>query len=208
MGLNHAKTSESQAKWPAHRINNAMMAILGYAELALEELEDDSPVRRYINQIEIAARRLGDADDTFNATSRPAIRPQSADTPFKGNVLVTDDEETVIEVTQNMLRRHGYAVIPALGGREAIDILRRRDSEVAAVLLDCNMPDINGIQALHDIRQIDQSIPVILSSGQDEAEIIERIKGDGPDAYVKKPYRAEALAAILDRLLSARDKRA
>ena len=62
----------------------------------------------------------------------------------KGTILVVDDEATVRQFVEAVLQREGYTVLEASNGREALDIFRIRQEEIALVLLDLGMPEMSG----------------------------------------------------------------
>ncbi len=120
----------------------------------------------------------------------------------RGRILVVDDEEAVVELAQHLLGRAGFEVIPALGGRAAVEALRGRPQEIDAVVLDLVMPDLDGIETLRALKQIRADIPVILVSGYGEQMAAERFGAHGISVFLHKPYEPEEL---LEKLRLAMD---
>jgi PAS domain S-box-containing protein len=108
-------------------------------------------------------------------------------------ILVVDDEATVLDVARVALERAGHEVQVASSGLEAIDLLRAFPDRFAVVLLDLGMPGMSGIEALARIREIDPSVPVLLSSGYSETEMRRRSEGLPVAGFVQKPFTAKAL---------------
>ena len=80
-----------------------------------------------------------------------------------------------------------------MGKRES-DRFREVHDRLAIVILDMTMPVMNGEQAFGQMRLIDPDVPVILSSGYNEAELVERFRGKGLAGFLQKPYNSKELA--------------
>jgi PAS domain S-box-containing protein len=128
------------------------------------------------------------------AALSPEVAGKIADTwRGSGTVLVVDDEEVVRAVARMMLEFVGYTVLVASDGVEGVEVFRQHADEIAVVLLDMSMPRMNGEQAFDAIRAIRPDARVILSSGYQERETIERFSGKGLAAFLPKPYQFQAL---------------
>ncbi len=114
-------------------------------------------------------------------------------------ILVVDDDITIRAVTTIALEGAGYLVETAEDGNEAITKFKQHKDELAAVLLDINMPGLSGDEAFAQLRQLDASVPVIVTSGASEADATDLIPGLA--AFVPKPYKAEALIAKVRQVL-------
>ena len=124
--------------------------------------------------------------------------------PWKGagTILLVDDEESVRTMGRRMLERNGFQVLTAANGREALEIYRARRSEIALVLLDLTMPDLDGEETFHALRQMDPTVRVVMSSGYTESEIIPRFAGQRLAGFLQKPYSTAALMQCLRGPLS------
>jgi len=114
-----------------------------------------------------------------------------------GTILLVDDEESVRTMGRRMLERSGFQVLTAADGRAALEIYRARRGEIALVLLDLTMPDLDGEETFHELRQIDPNVRVVMSSGYTESEIIPRFAGQGLTGFLQKPYTTAALMECL-----------
>jgi PAS domain S-box-containing protein len=115
----------------------------------------------------------------------------------EGTVLFVDDEEPVRTVARRALEHHGYRVLLAESGQQAIETLREHP-EVIAIVLDLAMPDMTGDQAAPLIREIDPTVPIILSSGYAEREARSKFGEVGLAGFLQKPYRAGALVEMVN----------
>lgn len=116
----------------------------------------------------------------------------------KTTILVVDDEEQVRTVLTLILEGDGYAVVTATNGREALDKLRLTNFDL--MLLDVNMPVLDGFQTLALVREI-SNMPVVLVTGQREVASIQKALSLGADDYVTKPFVAGVLMARVEAKL-------
>ncbi|MCX7047223.1 MAG: response regulator [Candidatus Sumerlaeota bacterium] len=136
----------------------------------------------------------------FPAVEAPpaAARPSELDgAAWRGNgtVLLADDEEPVRAVAKRLLERLGFKVLAAGDGRETIQLFRAHADEIVLVVLDLTMPHLDGAEVFTELRRIRENIRVILSSGYNEQEVVERFAGKGLAGFIQKPYRYAELAA-------------
>ncbi len=127
----------------------------------------------------------------------PLSLPADGQVELAGSVLVVDDEAQVRQVTSRMLGRWGLNVVPATGGREALEIFRTRHRDLDLVLLDLTMPDMAGEEVYAAMAEIDPGVPVVVASGYGAEELARRFPGGEAEHALQKPFRpAELLAAI------------
>ena len=138
------------------------------------------------------------------AAAAPAPRAASGPAPEfsgSGKVLVVDDEETVRRIARTALERAGYTVLMAADGREAVETFRREAGEIRLVALDMTMPGMSGEETLRQLREIERRVPVVVSSGYTEAEVLQRF-GNNIDGYLHKPYGIRDLARAVHAALN------
>ncbi|MBN1220726.1 MAG: response regulator transcription factor [Anaerolineae bacterium] len=113
-------------------------------------------------------------------------------------ILIADDEARMRRFMQMNLDLEGYRVIEASNGLEAID--RVREDLPDLVLLDVMMPEMDGFEALHIIRET-STVPVIMLTVRDDEE--DKVKGLelGADDYVTKPFSPRELASRIKAVL-------
>jgi CheY-like chemotaxis protein len=115
----------------------------------------------------------------------------------RGVVLVVDDQAVVRHFAQQALERHGYSVLLAANGREAVEILQENAARIDLVLLDLGMPVMGGEETLRALRRVKPGVRVILSSGYDEREATRRFSGSSLSGFVQKPYSAARLISLV-----------
>ena len=119
-------------------------------------------------------------------------------------ILVVDDEAVVRAVAVGVLRKSGYQVVPATGGQEALDILEKERSTIAAVLLDLTMPGMSGKEVLIQAKRRWPEIPIVICSGYAlESELFDPEAEAQPEGLIQKPYPIEKLLATIRQVLDA-----
>jgi PAS domain S-box-containing protein len=118
-----------------------------------------------------------------------------------GTVLVADDEVEVRKAAAAMLARMGFEPLEARDGREALELFRARQGEIACVLLDLTMPVMDGLEALEEIRRLAATTPVVVMSGYGEEHAQARLAAHEGVVFIAKPYPSSALADALRRAL-------
>jgi len=113
-------------------------------------------------------------------------------------VLVVDDEEDVRGLVAELLGRAGYEVAEAPNGRAALRELFAAPPDL--VLLDVNMPELDGWQTLERIRDVSEVPVVMLTARAGELEKVRGLKA-GADDYVTKPFGRQELLARVDAVL-------
>ncbi len=123
---------------------------------------------------------------------------------FQGrNVLVVDDVKINYLLIKAMLLKTGAKVIWAEDGFKALDLAHGRD-KIDVVLMDYNMPEMNGLETTFRLKEIDPALPVISQSTFTDSRQFDR--SNAPfDAYLAKPILAETLIAEIDRLILLSD---
>lgn len=116
----------------------------------------------------------------------------------RGNILVVDDDESIREMVGVMLERAGYSVVLARDGQDG---LKRLFAErPSLVVLDVNMPQLDGFQTLERIRDMTDVPVLMLTAHAMESEKVRALKG-GADDYVTKPFGKQELVARVEALL-------
>ena len=120
-------------------------------------------------------------------------------------LLIVDDEPLILEVLTEHFKSE-YDVETALNGADALGAILRARPDV--VMLDINMPRMNGVEVLKDIKQIDESIAVIMVTANEQVAMAAEALRNGAFGYVPKPfdfrYLDHLLATIIDHLPRAR----
>lgn len=112
-------------------------------------------------------------------------------------VLFVDDEPDMLDLGVLMLEHLGCQVFTAADGIEALEVFREHTADISCVLLDLNMPHMDGLQTLQMLRGIKPDVRIVLASGYGEKELKARFKGYDVDAFIEKPFNMQTLSATL-----------
>lgn len=116
-------------------------------------------------------------------------------------ILVVDDSPEIRRYLTLLLQLESYDVESACGGAEALQRIRE-GLQPAAIVLDVQMPGMDGLQTLRHLRRIAPELKVIMCSGLTDARTIKRALLLGAKAYVAKPVQHLYLSAAIQRCLS------
>jgi DNA-binding NtrC family response regulator len=119
-----------------------------------------------------------------------------------GRLLLADDDPLIVGSLGEVLRREGYEILTAGTGLEALRILR--DEEIDLIITDINMPEMDGIHLLREVRSRNPDTMVILITGYGTIEsAVEAIKAGASD-YITKPICDEEMKVVIERSLESR----
>jgi PAS domain S-box-containing protein len=128
--------------------------------------------------------------------------PVTRDLAGQGTILIVDDEDIVRQTARHTLEHYGYTTIHAKDGADALEVFRRAPDRFALVLLDLTMPVMGGEQTLRELQLIRPSVRVLLTSGYNEVEAVQRFAGKGLAGFIQKPYSSVALAEKVKQALA------
>jgi two-component system chemotaxis response regulator CheY len=114
--------------------------------------------------------------------------------------LVVDDSKAIRMLLGKTLRQLGYEVQEAANGKEALQIIEAENGGVKLVLVDWNMPEMNGLELLKELRQDPalSSLAVVMVTTETEIEQIAEAMEAGANEYVMKPFTREILVEKLE----------
>jgi two-component system sensor histidine kinase/response regulator len=124
----------------------------------------------------------------------------------RGHVLVVDDNAANQKVAARMIARLGYRIDVAGTGAEAVAMLGK--GRYDAVLMDCQMPELDGYEASKHIRHNERGgrrVPIIAMTADTVAGERERCLAAGMDDYISKPLKLHVIAAILERWMATKE---
>jgi two-component system, chemotaxis family, chemotaxis protein CheY len=114
-------------------------------------------------------------------------------------VLVVDDSKLMHKMYEVMLRQ--YPLVYALDGRQALEQLQKH-ADIDLVLLDINMPNMNGLEFLAEVRSdgVHKDLPIIIISTEGREQDTQRGLEAGATAYIKKPFHTEEILEKIAQL--------
>jgi DNA-binding response OmpR family regulator len=102
-------------------------------------------------------------------------------------VLAIDDDIMVCNFMKKGLTKFGHTVFTAIDGIDGIEMFKRMHETISCIILDLSMPLLDGRECIKRIKEINDSVPVIFSTGQDINEISEDLISLGAYAIIQKP---------------------
>ena len=149
--------------------------------------------------VEIGSLRAGQAG---NLVCFLAAKPRRVAAAADAPVIVVEDDETTRRVLERALTLQGHNAVGAADSRAFIQALKKPPLP-RLVLLDVELPGVNGFKLLTLMRQHPQTagIPVVLLTGRSESKDLLHGLSLGADGYLSKPVKIETLRALLHKLL-------
>jgi len=121
-------------------------------------------------------------------------------------VLLVEDNVSIREATEKILRECGYVVLDAGSGEEAIAIARRHAGKIDVLLADIDMPGMNGVETANQIRPEQPELRVLYVSG-DESHAHVLPDNGVPVVFFRKPFTGAALLGKLREVLESEPRR-
>jgi excisionase family DNA binding protein len=104
-------------------------------------------------------------------------------------ILVVDDEPLIGEIFKKSLDEPGYQVTTVLSSIEALELLKTKNYDL--IFLDLLIPELDGAELFHRIRQMDKKIPVAIITGYPDSDMMARAMEHGPFTVLKKPFTSD-----------------
>jgi len=118
-----------------------------------------------------------------------------------GTILLIDDEEMIISVGCELLEELGYEVLPAMSGREAVEIFQKDHAKIDLVIMDMIMPGMGGGETFDRLKAIRPNVKVLLSSGYSIDGQATKILQRGCDGFIQKPFNMQQLAGKVQQIM-------
>ncbi|MDD1695538.1 MAG: response regulator [Methanoregula sp.] len=123
----------------------------------------------------------------------------------KGKILVMDDEQVILDVTQEVLKFLNYDVMFAADGQTAIELYKKEKiagSPFDIVILDLSVPTgLGGKETIEQLRNFDPAIKAIISSGYANDPVVQDFSRYGFSGRLTKPYKISEMKTILEQLM-------
>lgn len=133
---------------------------------------------------------------------RPA--PPKDDTEIRGGsetILLVDDEQTVRDIGKKILDAHGYSVITANDGMQALEIYSDRGAAIDLIILDYVMPVMDGVNCTKKIKEINPTTKILLTSGHSVSSLDDVYIQTHANGFIEKPFNANHLLTKIRQVL-------
>lgn len=199
----------------ASELNNLLQIISGSSELIEHIWEGKPGAAKYFAMLRESVARAADVTtDLVELSGRMsgkivlhpdfARRTVAATKAVPKRIMVVDDEKMLLILTGEILRDEGYEVVTAQSGFECLDQFRLSGRKFDLVLLDLNMPLMDGEETFQRLRALQPDLPIMLCTGYVQQERLDQLLAAGLSGFVQKPLGPrECLAGV--RSLLAQD---
>jgi len=118
-------------------------------------------------------------------------------------ILLVDDEALLRQLVRSILQTHGYTVLEASGGMDAIQICQQHEGPIHLLLTDVFMPEMNGRNLAERVTTLRPHTPVLYMSGSTDDVLVALFDRTRSTALIQKPFTPDALASKVRAALSA-----
>ncbi len=153
-------------------------------------------------RIYLPVKRQGSAEVSAELQQDEIDSPEPLN---RGTILLVDDEQAVLKVAAEILRKLRFNVLAADSGREALRLYRGNREDVVLVILDIVMPGMGGSEVFHQLRQLDPELKVLLCSGYSIQGEADRLMGIGASGFIQKPFSLRSLEHSINEVLQPQD---
>ena len=122
----------------------------------------------------------------------------------RDRILLVDDEEVLLHAIAKMLQKHGFSVLTAANGTDAVDLLAMHRDEIKLLFLDVTLPGLSSRDVLEEARRIRPDLPVILTSAHGPNVVHSLFAGLQTEHFIRKPYRIATLLDLFQSVLVTR----
>jgi two-component system chemotaxis response regulator CheY len=118
-------------------------------------------------------------------------------------ILIVDDSPTVRQQVSTALRGEGFEIVEACDGVEGLEKVEA-DQEIALVILDVNMPRMNGLEMLETVKSGGKNphLQVVMLTSEGQQSLVTRAKKAGAKGWIVKPFKPELMVAAVKKLLA------
>lgn len=120
-------------------------------------------------------------------------------------LLAVDDEKGICSFLRDFFSERGYMIFTALNGKDALAIIKKERPNI--VFLDIKMPEMDGLEVLKRIKEMDNSIKVIMVTVAGDQATKDKAKELGADEYIIKPFNLNYLEEVVIKKISELMKR-
>jgi CheY-like chemotaxis protein len=134
-------------------------------------------------------------------------KPSNKLPDFKNiTILVAEDDISNYTYIAKLLKNAGANVIHAMNGRQVLELLKNTH-DIKLILMDIKMPELDGVETLHEIQKMKINIPIIAQTAYALAEEVVKLKNEGFDEYISKPIEREHLYFLMEKCLNSNEKK-
>jgi len=196
---------EANTRWAStvNELNNLLAAMKGHAQLASMEPSADKVVELVKVVLTTVTRVQELVRSSVSVTTDQEMIvgvPDRRVDPSHISILVVDDEILIRSLLYELLVKTGYNVSMSGSGKDAIEECKDKIFDV--ILMDFRLGDMDGVQALRQIREFQQASRVVFLTGDPSIEAIQKtVQQEGADGFITKPFDLKEIVEVIKHLL-------
>jgi signal transduction histidine kinase/CheY-like chemotaxis protein len=159
-------------------------------------------IKAHSGHVEVSSSEgKGTTFDVYIPSFEPEkINKEAADYEQEKIILLADDELMLRDLLAELLESNGYNVIKVSSGKEALTVLTE-EIKVNLLIIDYNMPEMNGIECIREVRKLNVKMPIILSSGSMSINDEDLLKKERIESVLTKPYDFDTMLETIEKLI-------
>ncbi len=116
-------------------------------------------------------------------------------------ILVVEDDELLLSLVERFLTENGFRVLTANDGLEAVHFYRTHGKRIRIVLMDIDLPTLNGLDAFQRMKEINADVRVVFASGSLNPSLKHQLREAGAKRFVQKPYGPDDILKTIREVL-------
>lgn len=205
-----------------HEINQPLTVVISAIDMIKIEMEKlgirNEKIQNYLKLMQESSLRIANILKKLREVTHPKIQDVSLgmkmveieENSLKNftrprndkYVLVIEDEENLRKILTDVLSRESIKVVAAQNASEGLALYKKENTLIDLVILDFNLPDQNGLEVFEELKKINPKVRVVLTSGFDVDESVERALEAGAVNYIQKPFNRNQLLGMVRQSLS------
>jgi two-component system chemotaxis response regulator CheY len=120
----------------------------------------------------------------------------------KKHILIADDSDVIRSIVEQTLRLYHYdSIITAIDGQDALEKARVHKNEIALYVFDVNMPRMDGISLVKEVRAFDASTPIIMLTTETDKAKMMTARDNGATGWIIKPFQGDKFIRVVEMYL-------
>ncbi|MEJ5361828.1 MAG: response regulator [Spirochaetota bacterium] len=118
-------------------------------------------------------------------------------------IVLVDDSDVILDIVTQALKMYGYEdILRAKDGQEGLEVIKNNKGNIALCIFDVNMPKMDGITLVKEVRAFDPTTPIIMLTTETDKEKIVKAKEYGATGWIVKPFEAEKFIKVVQMYVS------
>ncbi|MEW6526020.1 MAG: response regulator [Spirochaetota bacterium] len=118
-------------------------------------------------------------------------------------IVLVDDSDVILDIVTQALKMYGYEdILRAKDGQEGLEVIKNNKGNIALCIFDVNMPKMDGITLVKEVRAFDATTPIIMLTTETDKEKIVKAKEYGATGWIVKPFEAEKFIKVVQMYVS------